>query len=43
GSVLGLLPVIGVTFPFFSYGGSSLLVNAMLIGIVQSIHLRHRF
>ena len=36
GSTLGLLPVIGITFPFFSYGGSSLLINAMLIGIVQS-------
>ena len=36
GSALGLFPVIGITFPFFSYGGSSLLINAMLIGIVQS-------
>jgi rod shape determining protein RodA len=36
GSALGLLPVIGITFPFFSYGGSSLLINAMLVGIVQS-------
>lgn len=36
GSALGLLPVIGITFPFFSYGGSSLLINAMMIGIVQS-------
>lgn len=36
GSALGIFPVIGITFPFLSYGGSSLLVNAMLIGIVQS-------
>ncbi len=36
GSALGLLPVIGITFPFLSYGGSSLLMNAMVIGIVQS-------
>ena len=36
GSALGLLPVIGITFPFLSYGGSSLLINAMMIGIVQS-------
>jgi rod shape determining protein RodA len=36
GSALGILPVIGITFPFLSYGGSSLLINAMLIGIVQS-------
>ncbi|MBI4993363.1 rod shape-determining protein RodA [Candidatus Wolfebacteria bacterium] len=37
GSVLGLLPVIGVTFPFVSYGGSSLLANFIALGFVQSI------
>lgn len=36
GSALGIFPVIGITFPFLSYGGSSLLINAMLLGIVQS-------
>lgn len=36
GSAIGLMPVIGLTFPFFSYGGSSLLINSILIGIVQS-------
>ncbi|MBI3638175.1 rod shape-determining protein RodA [Candidatus Wolfebacteria bacterium] len=41
GSALGLTPVIGVTFPFFSYGGSSLLTNLSLVGIIQSI-FRHR-
>ena len=40
GSNLGLTPVIGVTFPFLSYGGSSLLTNLMLIGIIQSIKAR---
>lgn len=43
GSEVGLLPVIGVTFPFFSYGGSSLLINSMLIGIIQSIAVRSKF
>jgi len=38
GSAVGLLPVIGITFPFLSYGGSSILINAMIIGIVQSAH-----
>lgn len=37
GSATGLLPVIGLTFPFFSYGGSSILVNSMLVGMVQSV------
>lgn len=36
GSALGIFPVIGITFPFLSYGGSSLLINAMLLGIIQS-------
>ena len=36
GSALGLLPVIGIPLPFFSYGGSSLLINAVIIGIIQS-------
>jgi rod shape determining protein RodA len=40
GSALGILPVVGVTFPFFSYGGSSLLTNALLVGIIQSIAIR---
>lgn len=40
GSNLGLTPVIGVAFPFLSYGGSSLLTNLILIGIIQSIKIR---
>lgn len=37
GSVVGLLPVIGVPFPLLSYGGSSLLTFMILLGIVSSI------
>jgi rod shape determining protein RodA len=37
GSVLGILPVIGVPFPFLSYGGSNLLTNFLLLGIILSI------
>lgn len=36
GSNLGVLPVIGVTFPFVSYGGSSMLANMILVGMIQS-------
>ena len=35
--VIGLIPVTGVTLPFFSYGGSSLLVSMISIGIILSI------
>lgn len=43
GSALGFLPVIGVTFPFLSYGGSSIIANAILVGIIQSIAVRSTF
>jgi rod shape determining protein RodA len=37
GGATGFLPVTGVPFPFVSYGGSSLLVNCTLIGIVLGV------
>ncbi len=35
--VVGMIPVTGVTLPFFSYGGSSLLVSMASIGIILNI------
>ena len=35
--VIGLVPVTGVTLPFLSYGGSSLLVSMTCIGIILNI------
>ena len=35
--VIGLIPVTGVTLPFLSYGGSSLLVSMLSIGIILNI------
>ena len=37
GGATGMLPVTGVTSPFLSYGGSSLLINFALLGVVMSI------
>ena len=37
GVVIGLLPVTGITLPFLSYGGSSLLLTSIEIGILLSI------
>ncbi len=37
GANLGLLPVTGITLPFVSYGGSSLMINLLMIGMVESM------
>ena len=40
GMCLGMLPVIGIPLPFFSYGGSSILSSLLGIGIVLSVNSR---
>ena len=39
GMVMGLLPVIGVTLPFFSSGGTSAACLYLGIGLVQSVYM----
>lgn len=38
GMVLGIVPVIGIPLPFVSYGGSSLLSNFIMLGMVYNIY-----
>lgn len=38
GMNLGILPIVGITLPFVSYGGSSLVTNFVILGILSVIH-----
>ena len=42
GMCIGLMPVTGITLPFFSYGGSSLLTTLLTIGLVINVKYRCR-
>jgi rod shape determining protein RodA len=39
---MGMMPIIGVTLPMVSYGGSSLITNFILLGIVSSIGYEYK-
>jgi rod shape determining protein RodA len=40
GMTTGLLPVVGITLPFFSYGGSSLVTLMASLGLVINVNMR---
>lgn len=40
GMVMGLMPVVGVTLPFVSYGGSSIITMMMGIGLLMNVSMR---
>jgi rod shape determining protein RodA len=42
GMTLGIMPITGVPLPLMSYGGSSVLVTFLAIGLLQSVHAQAR-
>ena len=42
GMTIGIMPITGVTLPLMSYGGSSVIVTLMALGLMQSIHAQAR-
>jgi rod shape determining protein RodA len=40
GMTMGIMPITGVPLPFMSYGGTSLIVNFMCVGLLLNIGMR---
>ncbi|HKP92054.1 MAG TPA: rod shape-determining protein RodA [Thermoleophilaceae bacterium] len=42
GMTIGIMPITGVPLPLFSYGGSSVIVTFLAVGLLQSVHVQAR-
>jgi rod shape determining protein RodA len=42
GMTIGIMPITGLPLPFVSYGGSAIFADMIAIGLLQSVHRRHR-
>ncbi len=40
--VIGIFPVVGITLPLFSYGGTSVLTVMLALGVLLNVHWRRR-
>lgn len=43
GMTMGIMPITGITLPFLSYGGSSLMTNLMAMGLVFNVYIRRHY
>ena len=39
---IGILPVVGISLPFLSYGGSSIISHFIIVGVMQNIIIRSK-
>jgi rod shape determining protein RodA len=42
GITIGIMPITGIPLPLMSFGGSSVVVTLMAIGLLQSIYVQAR-
>lgn len=42
GMTMGIMPVTGITLPFLSYGGSSMIVSLVAIGLLMNVYTRRK-
>ncbi len=40
GMTIGIMPITGIPLPFLSYGGSSMLINMVSVGLLLNIYSR---
>ncbi len=40
GMTIGIMPITGIPLPLFSYGGSSVLMTLMAMGLLQAVHVQ---
>lgn len=42
GMTIGIMPVTGITLPFLSYGGSSIITSMLALGIILNVYMRRK-
>ena len=42
GMTMGLMPVTGITLPFISAGGTSIITNMLAVGLILNINIRSK-